>query len=215
MATKIAAIATSMISDLALIGADKTSPDEETELIDDTQLHLSKMDGTLLRLCLQKLDAIDKEWSDAIHKLEFGVIDFLIAIPATLFGVIGCPFLAVWYYHKYESLLYPMNCLVVVIVNHTAKYIFNRKRPKFVSCGKKMIPLKRMHHDPAMPSGDTAQSAVAAVTLLYHGYNICWSLIVPASAFARVYFGSHYIGDTIVGAVFAWCMSYAIHICFG
>ena len=88
-------------------------------------------------------------------------------------------------------------------------------RPLTSNCGKKLIPLKKMHHDPAMPSGDTAQASVAAATMIYHGYSWYWSLIVPASAFARVYFGSHFIGDTIVGGTFAFILTWAINSYFG
>merc|ERR1711920_967273 len=95
-----------------------------------------------------------------------------------------------------------MNCFVVVVINHTAKYLFNRRRPLAADCGHKMIPLQKMHIDPAMPSGDTAQASVAAVTMIMSGYSPYWALIIPASAFARVYFGSHWIGDTLVGGVF-------------
>jgi len=209
MATKIAAIATSMIADLTHTG--KTMSDEE---ILDNHKEVALDDYTSYQLLLRKLDEIDKDWSDVIHKLELGVFDVVIAIPATLFGVIGCPILAVWYYNKYRSWVYPLSCFIVVAINHTSKYIFARKRPRTSNCGKKLIPLKKMHHDPSMPSGDTAQSAVAAATMIFHGYSYKWSLIVFASAFGRVYFGSHYIGDTIVGGAFAWVVTWAINSYF-
>mmetsp|Transcript_48250 Transcript_48250/g.43252 ORF Transcript_48250/g.43252 Transcript_48250/m.43252 type:complete len:216 (+) Transcript_48250:2-649(+) len=211
MATTIAAIATSMIADLT--HTDK--PSSEDDVLTDTEFNIDTSDITNYQLILKKLDQLDKEWSIVIHKMELGLLDFIIAVPGTLFGVIGCPILAIWYYHKYQSWLYPFSCFVVVAINHTAKYIFGRKRPLQSNCGKKLIPLKKMHHDPAMPSGDTAQAAVAAATMIYHGYSYNWAFVIPASAFARVYFGSHYIGDTIVGGIFAWGVTWAINSCFG
>merc|ERR1712228_581066 len=133
----------------------------------------------------------------------------------TLFGVIGTPLLAVWYYYKFNSFLYPFSCLTVVIINHSLKYIIGRKRPSSSNCAQKKIPLNEMHHDPAMPSGDTAQAAVCAATMIYHGYTCNWLNIIPASAFARVYFGSHYISDTVVGAALGYSVAWAINEYFG
>eukprot|EP01084_Bolivina_argentea_P303836 524670_1 len=202
MASKIASIASSMIADII----DPKS--EDSFIIDNDTKNINISSYALI---LKKVDKIDKYLSKEIHKLELHYFDFIIAIPGTLFGVIGCPILAIWYYNKYNSYLYPFNCFIIVVINHTLKYVIARKRPLTSNCGNKLIPLKKMHHDPAMPSGDTAQSAVAAATMIYHGYSLYWLSLIPASAFARVYFGSHYIGDTIVGGLMGFIITWGIN----
>ena len=157
------------------------------------------------------LDLIDREYSEIIHRWEFGLWDILVIIPGTIFGVWGVPFLVIWYYWVYQSPLFLVGVIVTTIINESLKHVFKRVRPDPNKIGKKIIDLRKVHNNPSMPSGDTAQASVMAVTLLYHGYSYLWLLVIPIGAFGRIYFGSHFIGDCIVGAILGVISAYAVN----
>lgn len=162
----------------------------------------------LINIC----DSLDKSSSDIIHKMQFGIFDYIILIPGTMFGVFGVPILAIfeWKWQSFTNnynFRYIYSVLLTVTLSEIMKYIVGRVRPNPNNLGLKKLNLRKMHDSGSMPSGDTAQAGVAALTLLKHGYSplLCFAMI-PFGAFGRVYFGSHYIGDCIVGATLG-CLS--------
>lgn len=161
---------------------------------------------------MNQIDNIDRVISNFIHKLEFGYLDVLILIPGTAFGVWGVPIFVIWYWYIYNSPLLLIAVVITVIINETIKHFVGRVRPDPATLGKKLINLRSIHNNPSMPSGDTAQASVTAITLIYHGYSYLWLLAIPFGAFGRIYFGSHWIGDCIigglVGAILAICVNY-------
>jgi membrane-associated phospholipid phosphatase len=52
-----------------------------------------------------------------------------------------------------------------------------------------------------MPSGDSAQAAVWACVLGRAFSSYAPFVLIPCTMFARVFYGAHWVGDTIVGAV--------------
>ena len=52
---------------------------------------------------LNYLNQIDKQYSDIIHKLELGILDYLIFIPGVAFGVWGVPIFVIWFYYYYKT----------------------------------------------------------------------------------------------------------------
>lgn len=150
---------------------------------------------------LKKIDELDRSVSSIIHKWSWGYFDILVFLPATAFGVMGIPFLVIWWYWQYNSPILFIAVIVVVAINESLKHFIHRERPLPEDLGEKWPNLRKIHNNPAMPSGDTAQAAVAAVTLVCHGFSFWFLLAIPVGAFGRIYYGSHWIGDCIVGAL--------------
>jgi len=166
---------------------------------------------------LKKLDELDKIYSDKIHKLSFGYWDYLMVIPGTIFGVFAVPLFCLYYLkiiNKNEIPIYPYCVLFTVINTELLKILIGRNRPLHKQLGKKLINLRKVHNSGSMPSGDVAQASVTAMTMIYHGYSSLWLFVlVPFGTFGRVYFGSHYIGDCIIGSLIGIICSYCTHYC--
>ena len=165
---------------------------------------------------MEKLDSIDRKLSGIIHKWSWGYFDILVLIPATIFGVWGVPCLVIWWFYQYKSPLFLIAVVVTLSINESLKYVISRPRPLLQDLGKKWPNLRKIHNNPAMPSGDTAQASVAAVTLIYHGFSPWFILVIPFGAFGRIYYGSHWIGDCIIGAILGalltFCVNYYLYI---
>ena len=162
------------------------------------------------------IDFIDREYSAIIHKWEFGIWDILMLIPGTIFGVAGVPFLVLWYFYVYQSPLFLIAVLITLFLIKLLKHIIGRVRPDPNKIGKKLLNIRKLHKSPSMPSGDTAQASVIAITLLCHGYSYLWLLVIPFGAFGRIYFGAHFCGDCIVGSILgafsAYLVNYFMHV---
>ena len=106
--------------------------------------------------------------------------------------------------------------IIVLSINESLKYVIGRPRPSIEDIARKWPNLRGIHNNPSMPSGDTAQASVAAVTLIYHGFSGWFVLAIPLGAFGRVYYGSHWIGDCIIGAaigaILTFCVNYYLYI---
>jgi len=198
----------------------KTPP---PELQDDImeEMHLREQDvGCCERCCkccmpcLNRLDALDKKMSNYIFKSSPGkVMDVIIAIGCLAFSYFGFPLWIVLYVVIYESYLYALCVLVSIVVTQIMKRCFKRKRPKLSDVGERWFYLQfeDVSANHSFPSGDTAQAAVFAVTLGYtvdYWYFFGLITIVPYAALGRIYFGRHYIGDTIGGAITGIAIGY-------
>ena len=72
--------------------------------------------------------------------------------------------------------------------------------------------LRSYEHNFSLPSGDSAQSALFC-TLMFLNYGSVLPLcMVPATMLARVYFGAHWIGDTVVGAAIGVAWAVILHV---
>jgi undecaprenyl-diphosphatase len=84
------------------------------------------------------------------------------------------------------------------------KLYFSRERPEQLTA-KRRVRIRKLVKNPSFPSGDSAQAAVIAFLLWANcgaddWRRYLWLGMIPSCMFARVYFGAHWIGDTIAGA---------------
>lgn len=111
----------------------------------------------------------------------------------------------------FSSCLYLVTSLTVLVTNEVMKRTIMRSRPNLHSVNSVMNldGIFLIKKSSSMPSGDTAQSTVFAVTMIYtmnyyfsEGHMGYWwfLLTIPICGFGRIYFGKHWIGDTICGA---------------
>eukprot|EP01083_Nonionella_stella_P174506 605141_1 len=184
--------------------------------------------------CLNKLDHHDKQYSSKIYTIEYRcVCEILLLIPTFIFSIFGVPIMIIIYGIVFHSILYGINALCCITLNVLIKRVINRQRPRvpakeiafassFIYVLTHCIMSKKNASSSSMPSGDTVQAAVFAVTMIYtmnyhftSTYSYLWWLvlsIIPMVGFARVYFAQHYIGDGIMGAIEGICV--ATLICF-
>eukprot|EP00484_Ammonia_sp_Unknown_P021103 CAMPEP_0197036290 /NCGR_PEP_ID=MMETSP1384-20130603/13846_1 /TAXON_ID=29189 /ORGANISM="Ammonia sp." /LENGTH=250 /DNA_ID=CAMNT_0042466457 /DNA_START=31 /DNA_END=783 /DNA_ORIENTATION=+ len=168
--------------------------------------------------CLARMDKLDKKLSSYIFRWSPGkVMDVLITIPCLAFSYFGFPVWIVIYIIILESFLYAICVLVSIVVTQIMKRCFKRRRPKISDLGQRWFYLafEDVSAEHSFPSGDTSQSAVFAVTLGYSinkYYFLGLLCVTPLVALGRVYFGRHYIGDTVGGAltgiVVGYCVNY-------
>ena len=162
---------------------------------------------------LDKLDEIDRALSDKIAALECGkILESIIVVPTLMFSPIGIPlFIAVTILY-FRSFGYLVSMLLGLVFSEGIKKIARRPRPQLQSHKPFNITQHLMHVDSySMPSGDSLQSAVFAVVVAYHLQLTQWSYIfIPWAAFGRVYWGNHWIGDTLAGAFIGFTASFII-----
>eukprot|EP01084_Bolivina_argentea_P185263 319491_1 len=179
----------------------------------DQELNISVKSG-----CLYSMDRYDKHYSSIIYQAECGSLcELILLIPTFSFSMIGIPILIIIYGVIFKSILYGLNVLICLICNEIIKRIIKRQRPCLIKetnlwpWMSAIVNTLTVSHTPSMPSGDTAQSVVFAISIIYtmnyhfvSTYSYLWwiiVLIIPFTVFGRVYFGQHYIGDTLVGLI--------------
>merc|ERR1719295_2425129 len=167
--------------------------------------------------CLNKLDAVDKKLSNYIFKSSPGkVMDVIIAIGCLAFSYFGFPLWIVLYVVIMQSYLYALCVLVSIVVTQIMKRCFKRPRPRMGDLGVRWFYLQfeDVSAEHSFPSGDTAQAAVFSVTLGYSIDEYYWlgmACVVPFVALGRVYYGRHYIGDTLGGAITGVLIGYLMN----
>ena len=108
-------------------------------------------------------------------------------------------------------------CLFISIANliivDGLKAIIGRHRPH--QFARRNFNVRSLVSNHAMPSGDSAQAAVWASLLYCHTGSPLALFIVPCVMFARIFFGAHWFGDTIVGACVGAAVSLACRSLLG
>eukprot|EP01084_Bolivina_argentea_P110810 197799_1 len=166
--------------------------------------------------CLQ-IDRIDKKLSSYIFKFSGGkILDVFIAIGCLAFSYFGFPLWIVIYIIIMQSYLYALCVLVSIVVTQIMKRCIKRSRPKISDLGQRWFYLsfEDVSTEHSFPSGDTSQSAVFAVTLGYSldsDYFYLLFCVTPFVALGRIYFGRHYIGDTVAGALTGVAVGYGVN----
>ena len=186
------------------------------------------------RCSLRALAELDQKSSHKIHLLNLSCAEVLILS----FGVLFTPYF-IWtapvivYFltlvHLKDSgsfrsagpllsnslqagFLYILTAILMTFAVVIMKRRFGRQRPILIN-ENRLIDLRTRETNKAFPSGDTAHSSLFAFFILLHLQSPYWVFVVPLTAFARIYYQCHWIGDTIagtvVGLVFA-TISYAI-----
>ncbi len=89
-----------------------------------------------------------------------------------------------------------------------AKRMVGRHRPRHFAARRYNV--RMLINNPAMPSGDSAQAAVWACVLSRLFGTPVFLALIPSTMFARVFYGAHWIGDTIVGAAIG---CFVEHLC--
>lgn len=162
---------------------------------------------------LNKLDDIDRALSNRIADLRLGkFINAIIVIPTLMFSPIGIPIFIVVTIFYFRTFGFLVAMLLGLVFSEGIKKMAQRPRPQLQYDKPLNITQHLMHVDSySMPSGDSLQSAVFAVIVAYHLQLTDWAYIfIPWAAFGRVYWGNHWIGDTIVGAFIGFMASLII-----
>eukprot|EP00040_Diaphanoeca_grandis_P042120 m.264247 g.264247 ORF g.264247 m.264247 type:complete len:287 (-) comp54720_c0_seq1:476-1336(-) len=173
------------------------------------------------------IDQFDKRLSGVIHSMQLGPLDYLFIPGAYLWGylVVVTSYPAMWYFHSVDGLLFvALSGGVFQIVARTLKIFFNRQRPDRLQCPPRMIyrhPLARgndVHGTDvgSMPSADTGCAGFVAGTMLASGMPYFPALLIPMYAgFARIYWGYHWLGDTIIGTIVGLLSSQLVAVSVG
>ncbi|KAF4660158.1 hypothetical protein FOZ61_004219 [Perkinsus olseni] len=138
-----------------------------------------------------------------VHSLKLGLLDYLVAVPALVCSTYVVPFLPVIVSIKMgtqRGMEYLICVLLCVAVSLTLKKVFKRVRPTYPSAPRE-VNLRWMESNFSFPSGDSVQAGALATFLALCDNAPKAYALVPCVMFARVYFGFHWIGDTIFGAL--------------
>ena len=150
------------------------------------------------------ISSIDHYCSSKIHHLSCGSTDYLFVFGAFVFGSQFMPItllLSIFFVGIAGFLYLSLCCLVTVIITTFAKAFFGRHRPDCDMLADRRVDFRSRLTNYSFPSGDTAQSAVFAVSLFYLTNSAWYLLLIPNSAWSRIYFGCHWIGDCVIGAL--------------
>jgi len=157
------------------------------------------------------IDAIDRRLSHIIHQLRLGPLDFLILPGTYLFGymVTLTSYPALYFFHSWDAFAFILVAgAIFQMLSRSMKMLFNRTRPNRLDCPPRMIYRHALEKGNdvhgvdigAMPSSDTGCAAMVAGVLLAAGMPVFPTILIPVyAAFARMYWGYHWLGDTIVG----------------
>ncbi|KAA0217871.1 phosphatase PAP2 family protein [bacterium] len=150
---------------------------------------------------------LDRQASRPIHALSLGLLDYLLAVPGMMFGSYFMPvtlsLVGVLLGWKF-TLVGLAACLATLAITDPLKHWAARQRPQPLEAPRR-VAIRTLVRNPSFPSGDSAQAAMIATMLWLNAPLEGWVrhlllLIAPACMFARVYFGAHWVGDTLAGA---------------
>lgn len=148
---------------------------------------------------------LDHSLSERVHRLELGVLDYVLVAPGMLFGSYVMPVtiiaLSLWLGWKFGAVAV-MIALTTLAITSPLKHWIGRDRPQPLQAAR-VFKLRKLVNNPSFPSGDSAQAG-AMVTLVILFAIWPWSLfalpLIPLCMFSRVYYGAHWFGDTVAGA---------------
>jgi len=166
---------------------------------------------------LSVFDRIDKHFSGYLHRMNLGIIDYLLVIPGLICSSHCVPGIIILTYLTISikfGIFFTISSVLTVVLTEIMKKNTQRDRPDFHTINSRHMNLRSLLTNFSFPSGDSAQSAVLAFVFYYyysnnnnnnHNHNNLlpselYLLIMPIVMFARVYFGCHWISDVLIGA---------------
>jgi undecaprenyl-diphosphatase len=163
---------------------------------------------------------LDHSLSAWIHSWRLGPLDYVLAVPGMMFGSYVMPLtillLGLWLGWQ-AGLVATMTALTTLALTNPLKHWIGRERPAPLDAPR-AFKLRRLVNNPSFPSGDSAQAA-ALVTLVIAFAPWPWGLaalpLVPLCMLARVYYGAHWIGDTMAGVLIGCGVALAYAYWFG
>lgn len=175
--------------------------------------------GTAVTLHMKQLD---HTLSARIHGWRLGPLDYLLVVPGMLFGSYGMPLtvlaLGLWLGWRF-GLVCGMAALTTFAITGPLKHWIGRERPAPLEAPR-AFKLRKLVNNPSFPSGDSAQAGAIVTLLIVLGplpwpHSLVFLPLVPLCMLARVYYGAHWIGDTIAGAAIGAGVAGAYAFWFG
>jgi len=174
---------------------------------------------SLLRELFSALSSLDVALSSRVHALALGgAAEALVLLPAAAFSTRYIPLTlaaAAAALPRRVAADVLLGCLLTVAASSLLKAALRRPRPAAGATPRRRCDLRAAESNAAMPSGDAAQAAALAVALALATRAPAWLALAPATAFGRVYFGCHWLGDTIAGAALGATVAAAVHAAQG
>mmetsp|Transcript_119459 Transcript_119459/g.273702 ORF Transcript_119459/g.273702 Transcript_119459/m.273702 type:complete len:181 (-) Transcript_119459:17-559(-) len=157
----------------------------------------------------------DVAWSNRIHQLSLGGLDYPLLLPALITSYVGVPLmlLGIFVCMGWRSAAaYLVGVLATLLSTSGMKRVTNRERPRLEHIGLRKVSIRGMETNKSFPSGDSAQACLFFCFLAAFTGKLWVCFGIPAVMFARVYFGFHFIADTVFGAWvgFLICVSIAL-----
>eukprot|EP01138_Halocafeteria_seosinensis_P014155 gb/GECG01014453.1/.p1 GENE.gb/GECG01014453.1/~~gb/GECG01014453.1/.p1 ORF type:complete len:359 (+),score=24.10 gb/GECG01014453.1/:1-1077(+) len=159
---------------------------------------------------LRSVLAYDREWSCMVQNWKWPLLDLLLFPFAMTFGTYGIPvILAIMLpiAPAVLSLVMIVSNILTVILTSIGKKHFRRVRPTALRFAHRKPDVRALVNNESFPSGDSAQAAVVAFVMACYTGESKYLCIIPLTMWARVHFGCHWIGDTIVGASVGGCVA--------
>jgi membrane-associated phospholipid phosphatase len=165
----------------------------------------------------------DTTLSARIHKSPSSFVREAILAPAgVLFSSHGlpCVLVVLWLAAgRWLALWLLASTMATLAATESLKRYFGRPRPQEGALAPRRLSLRPTigAKSCAFPSGDSAQAMqIVSLLILLAGWDPRWMCVVPMTMLARVYYGCHWVGDTIAGcavggavASIAWACSAA------
>ena len=98
--------------------------------------------------------------------------------------------------------------IMVVAVILPSKALLGRERPTRVKRVFRFCNMRDLEHGKSMPSGDAAACAFFCGMYFFIFDFTPVLLIIPLVSIGRVYVHCHWIGDTIIGSILGFLVSY-------
>ncbi|MCB9896285.1 MAG: phosphatase PAP2 family protein [Planctomycetes bacterium] len=165
---------------------------------------------------------LDQSLSARIHGWQLGPLDYLLVVPGMLFGSYVMPLfiiaLGLWLGWRF-GLVCLMTAMTTVAITGPMKHWIGRPRPEPLEAAR-AFKLRGLVNNPSFPSGDSAQAGAMTTLLILLG-PLAWPAslsflpLIPLCMFARVYYGAHWIGDTIAGVIIGAAVAFAYAYWFG
>lgn len=168
---------------------------------------------------LSQLDSMDRKFSGHVHRLSIGAAEYALIVFGLACSVYAAPLVCITLYLAAPSVwwfgVYLFSSVATALVTLGGKFLVGRQRPEmkeFENRRDRRFNIRWTENTPSMPSGDSSQAGCLVVWASYafadniaqgHVPSILFLAGLLAFAklvmFARVFYGLHWIGDTIVG----------------